>query len=61
MTAADTGLRNVRAELRDRIPPEAIEAAVAAYEREGHRLKRARNSVVLVERALRGERWVPRL
>jgi len=61
VTAADTGLRNVRAELRDRIPPEAIEAAVAAYEREGHRLKRARNSVVLVERALRGERWVPRL
>ena len=59
--AADAGLRNARAELRDHVPPEAVEAAVAAYEREGLRLRRARTSVDLVERALRGERWVPRL
>jgi hypothetical protein len=61
VTAAATGLRTVRAELRERVPPEAVEAAVAAYEREGNRLQAARRAVDLVERALRGERWVPRL
>jgi hypothetical protein len=61
VSAAAVGLRTVRAELRDRVPPEAVEAAVAAYEREGNRLKAARRAVDLVERALRGERWVPRL
>jgi hypothetical protein len=61
VTAAATGLRTVRSELRERVPPEAVEAAVAAYEREGNRLKTARRAVDLVERALRGERWVPRL
>ena len=59
--AADHGLQTVRAELRDRVPPEAVEAAVSAYERERHRLQAARRAVDLVERALRGERWVPRL
>ena len=59
--AADAGLRTVRVELRDRVPPEVIEAAAAAYEQERHRLRRCRNAVDLVERALRGERWVPRL
>jgi hypothetical protein len=59
--AAAAGLRTARAELRDQVPPEAVEAAVAAYEREGNRLKSARRAVDLVERALRGERWVPRL
>jgi len=61
ITAAESGLQNTRAELRERVPPEAVEAAVAAYEREAHRLRTARRAVDLVERALRGERWVPRL
>jgi hypothetical protein len=61
VTAAATGLRTARADLREQVPPEAVEAAVAAYEREGNRLQSARRSVDLVERALRGERWVPRL
>jgi hypothetical protein len=61
IAAADGGLQTVRAELRDRVPPEAVEAAVAAYERERHRLRAARRAVDLVERALRGERWAPRL
>jgi len=61
VTAADAGLSTLRTELRDRVAPEAVEAAVAACEREGHRLRSARRSVDLVERALRGERWVPRL
>ena len=59
--AADEGLRRVRTELRDRVPPEAVEAAVAAYEHERHRARRAAAAVEAVERALRGERWVPRL
>lgn len=59
--AADAGLRTVRHELGGRVAPEVVEAAVAAYERERHRLRRARHAVELVERALRGERWVPRL
>ena len=61
VAAADEGLRTVRAELRDRVPPETVEAAAAAYEREKHRVRAARHAVDLVERALRGERWVPRL
>ena len=61
VTAAANGLRTARSELRDQVPPEAVEAAVAAYEREGNRLQSARRAVDLVERALRGERWVPRL
>lgn len=61
VAAADAGLRTVRVELRDQVPPDAIEAAVNAYERERHRLRAARHAVDVVERALRGERWVPRL
>lgn len=59
--AAQRGLRTVRADLRDVVPQEALDAAVAAHEREGARLARLRTQVDLVERALRGERWVPRL
>ena len=61
VTAAETGLRTVRVELRERVPPEVVDAAVAAYERERHRLRGARHAVDLVERALRGEKWAPRL
>jgi hypothetical protein len=61
VTAADAGLHSVRAELRDRVAPEVVEAAVATYEQERHRARKARHAVDLVERALRGERWVPRL
>jgi len=61
ISAAESGLATARAELRDRAPPEAVEAAVSAYEREAHRLRTARRAVDLVERALRGERWAPRL
>jgi transposase-like protein len=38
-----------------------MEAAVAAYEREGARLAAAARGVDVVAAALRGERWVPRL
>jgi hypothetical protein len=61
VSAADSGLRTIRTELTGRVPPETVEAAVAAYERERHRLTTCRRAADLVERALRGERWVPRL
>jgi hypothetical protein len=61
IAAARAGLATVRAELRDLVPPEAVEAAVAAYEREGARLVSTGRAVALVEAALRGERYVPRL
>src|SRR4051794_12608936 len=61
VAAADQGLRTARAELRDRVPPDVVDAAVATYEQERHRARNARHSVDVVERALRGERWVPRL
>jgi hypothetical protein len=51
----------VRADLAGAVPPEAIEATVGAYEREGARLVRAVAAVALVEAALKGERWVPRM
>jgi hypothetical protein len=59
--AARAGFRTARAEFKDLVGPETVEAVLAAYEREGHRLVRVRRQVDLVERALRGERYVPRL
>lgn len=61
VAAAREGLRTARADLRDVVPPEAVEAALAAYDREGRRLVRAGREVALVDAALRGERHVPRL
>ena len=59
--AASAGLGTSRSELRGAVPPEAVEAAVAAYEREGHRLAGTARAVGLVEEALRGKRFIPRL
>ena len=59
--AARNGLRTVRAELDGEVAPEVIEAAIAAYDREGRRLVTTGRQVELVAAALRGERWVPRL
>lgn len=61
VAAARAGLTTVRDDLRDVVPPEAVEAAVTAYEREGLRLAAAARGVRLVEAALRGQRWAPRL
>jgi hypothetical protein len=63
-SAVDTarqGLRTLREDLKGVVPPEAVEAAIGAYDREGRRLVRTGRQVALVEAALRGERWVPRL
>jgi hypothetical protein len=61
LEAARTGWRTVRVELADQLPPDAIEAAMTAYEREGSRLAAAARGVEVVAAALRGEQWVPRL
>ncbi|HVM26897.1 MAG TPA: hypothetical protein VM433_04400 [Mycobacteriales bacterium] len=61
VAAAREGLRTLRAEMAGLVPPEALDAALGAYEREGRRLLQAGRQVELVTAALRGERWVPRL
>jgi hypothetical protein len=61
LEAARTGWRTVRVELADQLPPDAMEAAMIAYEREGARLAAAARGIDVVAGALRGERWVPRL
>lgn len=59
--AARRGLADARADLRDVVPPDAVEAAVVALEREGARLTTAARAVALVEQALRGERYRAKL
>ncbi len=61
IAAADNGLATLRAELGELVPPEALDAAISAYEREAMRLVRTERAVALVEQALRGTRFVPRL
>ena len=61
VSAARDGLRTLRAELKGVVPPDAVEAAIGAYDREGRRLVRTGRQIALVEAALRGERYVPRL
>jgi hypothetical protein len=59
--ACRKGLATARSDLRDLVPPEAVEEAIALYEREGVRLTAVAGSVRLVEAALQGRRFVPRL
>jgi hypothetical protein len=59
--AAREGLRTVRADLRDVVTPEIVQAVIGAYDREGRRLVQVGKQITMVEAALRGERWVPRL
>ena len=59
--AARQGIRTARAELRGVVDGEVVDAAIAAYEREGRRLIAVGRQVALVDAALRGERHVPRL
>jgi hypothetical protein len=59
--AARQGLRTVRRDLGRQLGNDVVDAAIAAYDREGRRLLAAGKQVELVEAALRGERWVPKL
>jgi hypothetical protein len=59
--AAREGYRMARTELRDAVPPEVVAEALEAWETEGARLSSVTRAVDLVEQALRGKRFVPRL
>ncbi|RCG22431.1 hypothetical protein DQ384_35525 [Sphaerisporangium album] len=59
--AARAGYRTAAVELKEHLPPHAIEAVLAAYRREGPRLVRLAASIELVEQALRGEPFVARM
>jgi hypothetical protein len=59
--SAAHGLATVRADLRDAVTPEVIEAAVAAYESEALRLRQAARAVEVITHSLRGRRHIPRL
>lgn len=59
--AAEAGVRTLRPDLAGILAPEAVDAAVAAYEHERHRLRAASVAADLVWRAFRGERWAARL
>ncbi len=65
--AAETcrrGVQTARADIRDldaSIPPEAVDALMAMYEREALRLDTAARGAALVEQALAGRRFIPKL
>lgn len=58
---ARQGYRTVRTELAEKVPPHAVDAVLAVYRTEGHRLAAAAKAVDLVERALNGERFTAKL
>ena len=58
---AREGYRTARTELAAALPPHAIDTVLAAYRKEGARLAATARAVVLVERALRGEVFSPKM
>src|SRR6266581_1730384 len=58
---ARQGYRTARTELAGTLPPHAIDTVLAAYRKEGARLAATARAVGLVERALRGEVFTPRM
>jgi hypothetical protein len=61
VAGAREGYRRARAELRDAVAPEVVGEALEVWETEGARLVSVARAVDLVEQALRGKRFVPRL
>jgi hypothetical protein len=61
LEAARRALGVARTRLRDFVEPETVEEAVVAWEREIARLVARRRAVDLVEQALRGRQFRPRL
>jgi hypothetical protein len=55
------GYRTARTELGDVLPVSGLDAVLAAYRSEGHRLVTAARAADLVERALRGQEFTPQL
>jgi hypothetical protein len=59
--ACRRGLSEARADLRDVVDPDVVEAAVQTFQREEARLVARRRAAGLVEEALRGRRYAARL
>jgi hypothetical protein len=60
-TGARAALAGARRELADALPPPALDALLEALAQEEARLAAAHRGVGLVEQALRGRRFAPRL
>ena len=58
---ARQGYRTARSELAECVPPHAVDDVLVAYRTQGFELAAAARAVDLVERALRGEIFAPRL
>jgi hypothetical protein len=58
---ARKGYRTARTDLAGALPAHAVDAVLSAYRREGSRLAATATAVALVERALRGEEFTPKL
>jgi hypothetical protein len=58
---ARKGYRTARTDLGKHLPPHAVDAVLAAYRREGTRLAADAAAAGLIERALRGEVFVPKI
>lgn len=58
---AQQGYRAARVELGVAIPPHAVDGVLAAYKTEGFKLARVARGVELVEGAIRGEAFAPKL
>ena len=58
---AREGYRTARTELASVLPPHAVDSVLAAYRKEGARLAETARAVDLVERALRGEVFTPKM
>ncbi len=61
LQAARTAYSGVRRDLAGRVPPDAIEETLAALAKEGATLAARLREVTLVEEALAGRRWRPKL
>ena len=59
LDAARAGWRTLRRDVGRRLPPEVVEEAMAAYERQGARFNQRTRQVDAVRAALDGRRWVP--
>jgi hypothetical protein len=59
--AAQRGISEARTSLRDFLPTESVEGAIAMWEREAARLLTVKRAVALIEEAFRGTRFRPRM
>ena len=55
--ATQRGISEARTSLREVLPTESVEGAIAMWEREGARLLKVRRAVGLIEEAFRGRQF----